>query len=168
MSTEITIAIGWFADPRKLKFLVAKQKAPASGYIGGVYPPPGYTGEPLVDAHQILMDYDSTWYSEKTGVHAEAMIIRAWLLDLGQTDESGLAALSNKSVIVASQPACWCCAALMTQYKIAYPSDAGKKPKTGWRHPLCHRTVPNDKIPKAASDISTSWLGKAKGYAGSY
>ena len=164
-STEVTVAIGWFLDAPRYRFVKAKQKTSAPTFLEGMYPPPGYLGEPLVDAHDLLQNHDYAWYSEKTGIHAEVMIIRTWLRDLGQVNEAGLLALGGRSVIVASQPACWCCAALMTKYNIAYPSDLGKKPRTGWRHPLASRTVPNSSIPAQKSGIA-AWIDRAKAYTG--
>jgi hypothetical protein len=162
-STEITLAIGWFRDAGKnRRFVAAKQKAPLPPDFVGMYPPPVYKGEELVDVHEELLG--TLWYQEPTGVHAEMMIIRYWLEGLGGATAQNLARLKDAAVIVASQPACWCCARFMKKYGIAFPADAGLKPKTGWRHPLNRRTVPNSNIPSNELNITDKWIDTAAQY----
>ena len=46
---------------------------------------------------------------------------------------------------------------------IGVPGTVGKKPSTGWRHPLAKATVPNSDIPGDYSSIDDAWLdGAAK------
>lgn len=113
---------------------------------------------------------------EATGVHAEVLIIRAWLALIlrassgGSTSSTGvstgpsvadaLASLRGRT-IVASQPACWCCAALMKQLGIKFPPEPGTKPLTGWRHPLAKKTVPNSDLPSSREGVTNSWLDEA-------
>jgi hypothetical protein len=108
---------------------------------------------------------------EATGVHAEVLIIRAWIAMLvnssattikGMSLQDALTALRGRN-ITASQPACWCCAKLMAKLGISFTGTVGKKPSTGWRHPLAKATVPNSDIPGDYSSIDDAWLdGAAK------
>lgn len=90
--------------------------------------------------------------TEHTGVHAEMLIVRAWMvqivIDGKHTIAEAMAMLKGRT-ITASQPACWCCAAFMKHYGIVFP-DEGKsnKPLTGWRHPLAApgNTISNDQM----------------------
>ena len=166
-STQKTVAIGWSPVAGTCKFVGAKQGSPLPPNFAGMYPPPGYTGETLIDAHKVLLEHDSSWYSEKTGVHAEVMILRVWMLELGDATLTGLNRFNGRSVIVASQPACWCCAKLMTKYGVTYPPEAGTKPLTGWRHPLSNRTVPNSSLPSLQSNVNDTFLESARLYKGS-
>ena len=162
-STEITLAIGWFRDAgNNRRFVAAKQKAPLPPDFVGMYPPPVYRGEELIDVHDELLG--NLWYQEPTGVHAEMMIIRYWIEGLGGATEQNLARLNGAAVIVASQPACWCCARFMKKHGIAFPADAGQKPRTGWRHPLNRKTVPNANIPSNEANINNTWIDSAAQY----
>jgi hypothetical protein len=97
-----------------------------------------------------------------TGIHAEVLIIRAWLaqeiLINGRSVPQAVAALRGRT-IQASQPACWCCAQLMSDWGIVYDATReGNKPRTGWRHPLAARTVPNAEIPATRRQITRTWI----------
>lgn len=100
--------------------------------------------------------------SEASGVHAEVLIIRGWIamgvINQGLTVTQAVTALQGR-IIHASQPACWCCYALMGQLGIVRGNDSlGKKPLSGWRHPLGSRTVPNSDLPTQSSSVNTTWL----------
>jgi hypothetical protein len=167
-STQKTVAIGWCPGAETCKFIAAKQASPLPPNFAGMHPPPGYRGEVLVDAHKVLLEHDSTWYSERTGIHAEVMILRVWMLELDDTTLTGLNRFNGNSVIVASQPACWCCAKLMTKYGVTYPPEAGTKPLTGWRHPLSNRTVPNSSLPTNQTYVNDTFLENARLYKGAF
>jgi hypothetical protein len=99
-----------------------------------------------------------------TGVHAEVLIIRAWLareiLENHQSVTQAVAALRGRT-IHASQPPCWCCARLMSDWGIVHDAaNEGNKPRTGWRHPLAARTVPNAQIPATARQITSTWIAQ--------
>ncbi|WP_420126833.1 hypothetical protein [Longimicrobium sp.] len=101
---------------------------------------------------------------EATGIHAEVLIIRAWLaqeiLENHQSVHQAIAALRGRE-IYASQPACWCCARLMSDWRIVYDAAReGHKPLTGWRHPLAAQTTPNTKIPATARQITSAWIAQ--------
>lgn len=99
--------------------------------------------------------------SNATGVHAEVLIIRGWIAMIsGVSPQEALMQLGGR-FIEASQPACWCCAKLMNQLGIAYSGNVGKKPGTGWRHPLAKVTVPHADIPESLGDIDFAWLNNA-------
>jgi len=141
---QITLAVG---DP---PLMYAKQ--------GGVHPDAERKGvsDAWEWAHKqappSAVDGWPTWRkTECTGVHAEMLIVRAWVIQLvmeGHTITTALEALRGRR-ITASQPACWCCAAFMKHYGIAFP-EKGKsnKPLTGWRHPLAvpGKTISNDQM----------------------
>lgn len=101
---------------------------------------------------------------EATGVHAEVLIIRGWIAMIGGSPQDALKELRGRH-IDASQPACWCCAKLMNQLGITFSGNVGKKPGTGWRHPLAKATVPNANIPASYNDIDDAWLDKAAKHA---
>lgn len=106
--------------------------------------------------------------SEASGIHAEVLIIRAWIamgvINQGLSIPQATAALQGRA-IYASQPACWCCHALMGQLGIVRGNDAlGKKPLSGWRHPLGGRTVPNSALPTQSSSINATWLNGSINY----
>jgi hypothetical protein len=158
MTTEVTMAIGWSSAVPKLKLVGAKQNGPLPDDVRGMYPPPGYSGERIIDAREYALVRNSSWSAgNMTGVHGEALIIRAWLTDLGDISQTGLRRLSGHSVIVASQPACWCCRAVMEQYGIAFYEEQGSKPLTGWRHPLSDRTIPNAELPTSEA-ATKKWI----------
>ncbi len=165
-STQKTVAIAWSPAAATCKFIAAKQGSPLPPNFAGMHPPPGYRGETLVDAHKVLLQHDRAWYTEATGIHAEVMILRVWMLELGDTTLTGLNRFHSNSVIVASQAACWCCAKLMTKYGVTYPPEAGTKPLTGWRHPLSNRTVPNSSLPTSQSKVDDAVLEYARLYKG--
>ena len=159
--TQSTIAIGWFHSAPKWRWVAAKQRAPLPPGFAGMPPPPIKKFEHLYDAHEVLMDKDRSWYmADAVSVHAEVMIIRVWLNALEAKTDAGLKRLHD-AVIVASQPACWCCAALMEHYKIAFDPTPGNKPRTGWRHPLNAKSIPNWDLPKNFKDYDANWLSKA-------
>lgn len=166
-STQKTVAIAWCPAAESCKFIAAKQGSPLPPNFAGMYPPPGFAGEKLIDAHKVLMEHDYNWYAtEQTAIHAEVMILRVWMLELGDTTLTGLNRFNSNSVIVASQPACWCCAKLMTKYGVTYPPEAGTKPLTGWRHPLASRAVPNASLPASQSKVDDAFLEYARLYKG--
>ena len=102
---------------------------------------------------------------EAAGVHAEVLIIRGWLAMIGgASPQEALRQLRGRH-IEASQPACWCCAKLMHQLGITFSGNVGKKPGTGWRHPLAKATVPNANIPASYNDIDDAWLDNAAKHA---
>jgi len=103
--------------------------------------------------------------SEASGVHAEVLIIRAWIakamVEQNSTVQAAQDALRGRA-IYASQKACWCCHALMGQLGIVRGDDTlGTKPLMGWRHPLARRTIPNSELPTSAAAINASWLAAA-------
>ncbi|RQP21409.1 hypothetical protein [Piscinibacter terrae] len=165
--TQKTSAIG--ADP----YLGATQGAPLDkGLMAVLTLATHFKAEPF-DAREIAFGdfagYGKWKKSEATGVHAEVLIIRAWLALLvnpsgdyqGVPLATAISQLRGRK-IQASQPACWCCAKLMKQYGILFPSTAGSKPLAGWRHPLAGKTVPNADIPAKESDITDEWLNKVQ------
>lgn len=154
-----TMAIGWSEAVPSAKLLGAKQGGTLPDDVAGFFAPPGYAGQAIGDARTTALKAKTAWSaSNQTGIHAEMLIIRAWLVDLGQVNATGLAALSGKSVIVASQPACHCCHAFMLKHGIAFPKDAGKKPLTGWRSPISDATVANADLP-ATLLATVKWMG---------
>ncbi len=98
---------------------------------------------------------------DATGIHAEVLIIRGWMVqdinNHGLSIEQAITALAGRT-IQASQPACWCCAQLMTEYGIVYDATGGIKPRTAWRHPLSGKSVPNADIPSTRAEITSAWL----------
>lgn len=158
MTTEATMAIGWSSAVPRLKLVGARQNGPLASDVVGMYPPPGFSGERIIDARDYALVPKSSWSAgNATGIHAEVLIIRAWLTDLGDISETGLNRLNGHSVIVASQPACWCCRAMMEHYGIAFYDEQGSKPLTGWRHPLSDKTVPNADLPKS-QEATKKWI----------
>jgi len=105
-----------------------------------------------------------TWTKgEAAGVHAEVIIIRAWIammVNRGMSVADAVAALRGRT-IQASQPACWCCAKLMEQLGINFAAVVGKKPSTGWRHPLAKVTIPNANLPGSLEGVTNAWLDEA-------
>ena len=121
-----------------------------------------------LDAREIafgeVTGYTKWKKTEAVGVHAEVIIIRAWLALLvnpigdtpGMTIAAAIEQLRGRR-IQASQPACWCCAKLMRQYGIQFPASEGNKPLVAWRHPLAFNSISNAEIP-AKSEINDEWL----------
>jgi|GEM_PF-5524307 len=108
-----------------------------------------------------------TWKkTEASGVHAEVLIIRAWIakamVEQQVTEQVALDAPRGRA-IYASQKACWCCHALMGELGIVRGDDTlGSKPLMGWRHPLAARTIPNSELPTSATAINREWLAAAR------
>jgi hypothetical protein len=159
MTNAVTMAIGCSSAVPNHKLLGAKQNGPLPSDVGdGLYTAPGCADAKMQDAREHALVKKSSWSAgNMTGVHAEVLIIRAWLTDLNDITETGLTKLSGHSVIVASQPACWCCRALMEHYGIAFYDEQGSKPLTGWRHPLRDNTVPNADLPTSEKETK-KWI----------
>ena len=96
--------------------------------------------------------------SEATGIHAEMIIVRAWLVQemsypRSSTLEVALASLKGRR-IVASQPACWYCHSFMAKMGIDMGDDTlGKKPGTGWRNPITGAMTTNADMPQSSKDV---------------
>lgn len=174
VSNNITLGFGFNQNAVGQKFVAAKQKGPLPNFVYGMYPPPGFQGEVISDARADVLKTGTMWSaSSETGIHAEALVIRSWLVFYSNTRdemtmEDAFQILKKQNIYIsASQAACWCCAALMDSMGIHYDKwDKGTKPLTGWRHPLGSRTIPNDEIPADRSKIDAEWLEWAKNYRG--
>ena len=86
-------------------------------------------------------------WSVETSIHAEMYIVRYWLqIEYAKNNDldASIKALRNRKIL-ATQPACHCCAALMTEWGILFNKDkSGNKPNTGWMHPLGNYVLSND------------------------
>lgn len=169
---QYTLGFGFSSKVKDKPFLAVKQGGPVPKdndeyVVTGMYPPPGWNAmgcPPIGDARDLAFQNGSGWRkSEATGVHAEVILIRAWMNCMpGSTmlDRfNKLIEISDSIYISASQPACWCCAALMNEMGIHYDKwQEGAKPLTGWRHPLSSRTVPNHNIPMNSDSVGLDFL----------
>ena len=173
---QYTLAFGFSSKVAEVPFLAVKQNGnvpegeDGEPAIVGMYPPPGWNnlGAPSIkDARNLAFKAGCGWKKgEAAGVHAEVLLIRAWMNSIGGSDKKkqfdAIASIGDSIYISASQPACWCCAALMDSMGIHYDKwTAGSKPITGWRHPLSNKTIPNSNLPKHQSSINKKFLADA-------
>lgn len=178
-NNQYTLAFGFAEKVKEFPFLAIKQggKVPLGHdkelEVVGMFPPPGWNslGSPVIrDGRDFAFKNGCGWKrGEATGIHAEVLLIRAWMNCTGGATKKQqfemLTKVSSSIYISASQPACWCCAALMKSMGIHYDSwTPGSKPLTGWRHPLSNKTVPNSDIPVHQSSVNNTFLSFAAGF----